>query len=555
MIESHGSGSRRSTVLVLLLCSLTAYMWRSLHQQQTVLNQRINQLYSQTIDINTHIAATPVHTEKVVVKSDAWRTIQETVQDTVVQVFAQISETDILQPYKTPHQYASCGSAFFINENGDLITNAHVVNQAVAVWIQIPSLGKRIIDVDVISVSERDLALLRVRPDDLELLKKQLGKIPCLSLGNSDVVHRADEVLALGYPLGQQSLKSTTGVISGHEQGMIQMSAPINPGSSGGPLLNTKGEVIGINTSGVTEAQNVGYIIPVNDLKIVLPDMYKIKLLRKPFLGVFFNNATEALTEFLGNPQPGGCYVVEVVKNSTLAKAGVERGDMMYEINGYRLDMYGEMNVPWREDKLSIIDYVSRLSVGQDINLVVYRKGKRMDFTVAFSQNELPAIRKMYPGYEDISYEVFAGMVIAPLTLNHIHALMSVAPGLSRYADMHVQEPMLVITHIFPNSQLYRTRTITVGSTLKEVNGVPVHTLDDLRVALKKESKFLTIKASDNVLRATEHVFVALPYEQVLVEEHRLARDYKYPHTPFIKDLLMVQASKAGVSKALPLTA
>lgn len=553
MMESYGSGSRRSTVLVLLLCGLTAYMWRSLNQQQTVFNQRLNLLQSQAIDINTHIAATPVHTEKVVVKSDAWRTIQETVQDTVVQVFAQIAETDILQPYKTPQQYASCGSGFFINDNGDLITNAHVVNQAVAVWIQVPSLGKRIIDVDVISVSERDLALLRVRPDDLAFMKKQLGKIPYLNLGNSDVIRRADEVLALGYPLGQQSLKSTTGVISGHEQGMIQMSAPINPGSSGGPLLNTKGEVVGINTSGVTEAQNVGYIIPVNDLKIVLPDMYKHKLLRKPFLGVFFNNATESLTEFLGNPQPGGCYVVEVVKNSTLSKAGVQRGDMIYEINGYRLDMYGEMNVPWREDKLSIIDYVSRLSVGQDINLVVYRKGKRMDFTVAFSQNELPAIRKLYPGYEDVSYEVFAGMVVAPLTLNHIHALMSVAPGLAKYADMHVQEPTLVITHIFPNSQLYRTRTITAGSTLNEVNGMPVRTLEDFRTALKKESKFLTIKASDNVMRATEHVFVALPYDHVLAEEPRLARDYKYPHSGFVKDLLLAHAPKASTAKTLPL--
>src|SRR5262249_26829670 len=157
-----------------------------------------------------------------------------------------------------------------------------------------------------------DIALLRVKPAGLELIRSVLGGVPYMTFGDSDSIRRSDEVLALGYPLGQQSLKSTTGVISGHEQHMIQISAAINPGSSGGPLLNEAGEVIGINAAGITEAQNVGYAIPVNDLKIVLPDLYKTKLLRKPFLGILYNNASEALTEYLGNPQPGGCYIVEV---------------------------------------------------------------------------------------------------------------------------------------------------------------------------------------------------------------------------------------------------
>ena len=125
------------------------------------------------------------------------------------------------------------------------------------------------------------------------MIKRVLGSIPFLPLGDSDLIHRSDEVLALGYPLGQQSLKSTTGVISGREQHLIQMSAAINPGNSGGPSLNTKGEVIGINSAGIPAAQNVGYMIPINDLKIVLADLYKVKLLRKPFLGVLFNNATD----------------------------------------------------------------------------------------------------------------------------------------------------------------------------------------------------------------------------------------------------------------------
>ena len=75
----------------------------------------------------------------------------------------------------------------------------------------------------------------------------------------------------------------------------------------------------------MTEAQNIGYAIPINDLKIVLPDLYKVKLLRKPFLGILSDNATDNLTDYLGNPAPGGCYVVEIVKGSPLDKAGINR--------------------------------------------------------------------------------------------------------------------------------------------------------------------------------------------------------------------------------------
>lgn len=480
--------------------------------------------------------------ERVVTKNEIWRPIQEKVKDTVVQVFSQVLEFNFLEPYKTPNQYSCYGTAFFINDTGDLITNAHVVNQAEAVWIQIPSLGKQIIDVQVVSVSpERDLALLRVKPESLEIIRSALGGIPYLSFGDSDVIKRSDEVLALGYPLGQQSLKSTSGVISGREGQLIQMSAPINPGNSGGPLLNTAGLVVGINTANVPDAQNVGYIIPINDLKNILQDMYTMKLLRKPFLGVLFNNATESLTELLGNPQPGGCYVVEVVDKSTLSLAGVQRGDMLYEINSLPIDRYGEMSVPWSEDKLSLIDYVSRLSVGEQISLVVYRNGERKALSAQFNQAELPAIRKFYPGYEDIDYEIAAGMVVMPLTLNHIAGLGKSVSGLTKFAELkHQTEPALIVTHIFPTSDLYRARSIATGSTINEINGVPVHTLAEFRKALENpvDGKFLTIKATDNVARASDNVFVALPYKKLLDEELMLAQTYHYKVSNTMQALL-----------------
>jgi len=327
----------------------------------------------------------PSVTEKLVGRTQVWRPVQETVKDAVVQILVQGAEFDMLQPYKTPRQFSASGTGFFINEEGEIATNSHVVRHAKAIWIQIPSLGKRIIDATVIGESpDRDLALLKITDEGKEIIKNELGKIFYLKLGNSDILRRADEVMAVGYPLGGQALKSTTGVISGREGGLIQISAAINPGNSGGPLLNLNGEAIGINSSKMTGAavDNIGYIIPINDFRIVSDDLRTMKLVRRPFLGILFNNGSEMLTEYLGNPQPGGCYVADVIENSTLDKAGVETGDMIYEINGHRVDVYGDMNVLWSEDKISLVDYVSRLSLGEDINLIVYRDGTRKKISV-----------------------------------------------------------------------------------------------------------------------------------------------------------------------------
>ncbi len=536
-----------SMFLLVLAVSIVGY-W--LFQRQMVLEQQLHSAQKEHMRIGAAEEGKPHIIEKVVSKSQLWRPVQEKIKDTVVQVFSQIASLDLLQPYKTPAQNVAYGSGFFISEQGELITNAHVVDQAKAIWIQIPSLGKRIIDVDIVGVSpDRDLALLKITEKSLDIIRKELGAVPFLSLGDSDLVYRSDEVMALGYPLGQQSLKSTTGVVSGREYNYIQISAPINPGSSGGPLLNMKGEVVGINSASVTEAQNVGYAIPINDLKNVLPDLHTVKLLRKPFLGILYNNATNALTEFLGNPAPGGTYVIEVVKDSTLDKAGVKTGDMIYEINGYPVDIYGDMAVPWSEDKLSIMHYVSRLSIGEDVHLVAYRSGQRKEFAVKFSQVELPAIHRIYPGYEDIDFEVFAGMVVMELTLNHINLLSVHAPGLAKYGELQYQaEPVLIVTHIFPNSELYRTRTITVGSTLNEINGMKVRTLADYRNALKKgmHGQYFTIRSSDNVLRASDNVFSVLDMGTIIEQESKLAQDYKYPLSETVKEILRVhQAGKA----------
>lgn len=528
------------SVLVAFILFLSMFIFYLYRNQLKLENQwEQSQQKAHFVSINKTSGHIP---ESLITTAQLWRPVQDRIRDTVVQLFVQISAIDLLEPYKTPQQGTACGSGFFINDQGYLITNAHVINSAKSVWGQLPSLGKRIIDMEVVGISfERDLALLRLTDVSRELITRELGGIPYLPLGDSDLVRRSDEVLAVGYPLGQQSFKSTNGIISGHEHHLIQMSAPINPGSSGGPLLNIRGEVVGVNSSGVTEAQNVGYAIPINTLKTILNDLYEIKILKKPFLGVRFNNSTESLTKFLGNPLPGGCYVVETVKGSPLEKAGVMKGDMIYEINGHSVDMFGDMSVPWSEDKISLVDYPLRLSIGDTITLGIYRKGQKKIFTVSFSLAESHAIRTIYPGYEPVYYEIFGGMVIQELTLNHIRILGDHAPGLRKYGELKYQsEPVLIITHVFPDSQLYRGRNMPLGATLEEINGVPVKTLEDFRKVIKDAAnqEYLTISAADNVTRAAETIFIVLEMAKLIEEEQRLARDFRYQLSDTAREVL-----------------
>lgn len=524
-------------VMILFLSLSLLYVYKNQLRLQSQWEQSQQKIVFPSIN-----TATPHIADTVVTSSQLWRPVQERVRDTVVQLFAQLSAIDLLEPYKSPQQGSACGSGFFINDEGYLITNAHVVISAKTVWGQIPSLGKHIIDMDVIGMSpERDLALLRVTEQGRELITKELGGIPYLPLGDSDLVRRSDDVLALGYPLGQQAVKSTNGIISGHEHHLIQMSAPINPGSSGGPLLNVKGEVIGVNSSGITEAQNVGYAIPINTLKTILNDLFEVKILRKPFLGVRFNNSTETLTRYLGNPFPGGCYVIETIAGSPLEKAGVIRGDMIYEINGHAVDMYGDMSVPWSEDKISIIDYPLRLSIGDTVSIVVFRKGQKKVFTVTLELPELQAIRSIYPGYESVDYEIFAGMVVQELNVNLVRLLGDHAPGLRKYAELkHQSEPVLIITHVFPDTQLYRGRNLPLGATLNEINGVKVKTLAEFRNVIKNSATkdYFTIAADDNVTRAAETIFIVLDMHKIISEEPRLARDYRYQLSDMVKEVL-----------------
>ena len=222
-----------------------------------------------------------------------WSEIAKSSSEAVVKILAQVIMFDFLQPYQKGEEGEGIGSGFFI-DGGYIVTNAHVVEGARKIWITLPREGERRYTAGVVGVCfDLDLALLRyaaanvVQPTTRDIsysCSLSLSLSPSLStssplekvhitktlkFGNSDSVSFGEEVMTLGYPLGMDSLKLTVGIISGRQDSLFQTDAPLNPGNSGGPMMNKQGEVIGINVAIIEKSQNVGFAIPCRQFKMV----------------------------------------------------------------------------------------------------------------------------------------------------------------------------------------------------------------------------------------------------------------------------------------------
>lgn len=468
-----------------------------------------------------------------------WNKIEAGVQNAVVQVCTESREFNWREPYSQGLQSETRASGFFIDDEGHLLTVTHGVENARVVWIQMPCLGAKILHADVVGICpDRDVALLKLRKDAVDFIRKNLGSIPHLMLGDSDVVNHTDTVLVLGYPLGQNNIKSSTGVISGRESGMgktfFQITAPVNPGNSGGPLFNTHGQVIGMTIATIAMAQNIGYAVPINEIAMVLDLLYKQKIVYTGSIGLRFNASDDAQALFLGNPVPGGLYINTVFENSACEKAGIQAGDMLYMLNGFRIDGHGSAIAPWTTDRVSIHDLVARLSDGQCVPLVLFRQGKKMEIEIEFSLEPAYAVHWRYPSYETIDYETIGGMVIMQLADNHIREFFNESPELCEYLKVENKiEPKLIISHVIPGSYAYQNGSIHRGQVITHINGQPVQELSQLRKSAIQSLKdgFFTIKTTDNM-------FVVLSFDYLLSDEQRLARDFNYSMSPFIQSLL-----------------
>lgn len=449
----------------------------------------------------------------------------------VVQLFVQTAVFDWLDPYKTPMQLETFGSGFFINEYGFLLTNFHVVSEAVAIHAQAPSFGKERFELTVIGIyPERDVALLCLTEESRERFISLAGKIPSLLLGRSDSVKRGDDISTYGYPLGQEALKITQGVVSGQQdlegETFLQVTAALNPGNSGGPCVDEHGQVVGINTAIIPEAQSIGYVVPIDDVKPVIRAMHKVAIVHRPVLGCDYNYGSIAMCRYFGNPEPGGIFINKIYPGTSFDEAGILAGDMVYRINNYQLDMYGDTHVEWSDDKINFTALLHRFEIGEEITIEYYRSGKMIKTTIHFSMQKPLPIRKMFPEFEEVAYEIFGGLVIMPLSLNHLGVFEdNNSQQLDKYAYRENQyQGRLIISRVFQNSPAQEARVLLMGDVIDEINGRKVYTIDDLRKTVQIDKKYLSIKVSDG----RYGVFFV---EDIVKEELRLITQYRYRET------------------------
>lgn len=278
------------------------------------------------------------------------------------------------QPEPRERREDSGGSGFIISADGLVVTNVHVVEGADKVTVKI---GDREYPAEV---KGKDAAT------DLALLKIDVGAdLPYLALGDSDKLRSGDWVMAVGDPLGLENTV-TTGVVSakGRAIGLsrdtsfenyIQTDAAINFGNSGGPLLNLAGEVVGINAAIRYGAENIGFAIPVNVLKSVLPQLRDTGKVRRGYLGVSIANVDHDTAEAFGLERAEGALVNSVISGEPAEKAGLEHGDIILTVDGRPV-----------KTTRDLIDYVSSQAPDATVKLGILRGSDRLEKAVKLSE-------------------------------------------------------------------------------------------------------------------------------------------------------------------------
>ncbi len=478
-----------------------------------------------------------------------WSDICSNYDNAVLRITACHNVMNIMEPYKIPDQVFSTGTGFVISGDGYVLTNFHVVNQGNPLYAQVPAFGREYFELEFVGAHpEKDVALVKIVDRDVEKIKNTLNvdELPYFSFGDSDKLVEAQDVLILGYPQGKENVKSSLGIISGRESisvgECLQTTAPINPGNSGGPALDEYGNVVGIcviKEVGV-ETEGVAFLIPINNAKAMLGELKKNKIMRTPYWGALLTPVTENTLKYLGNPTDGGVYVAKVKKGSLAEQAGLQKGDIVYSVNNTVIDRYGQLNVFWTRDKVSLKDFMARIELGAVATLVYYRNGERLESSVVVTGTDNFAIKRYYPSYEDeLPYEVLGAMVFVTLTLDHIDIFREVARHYSafdislitKYENEEKRfEPRLIMTTLLPTSCLHKTRCFVEGDRiLSKVNGVTVHTVDELREAIVagKGNEYLTIECEGGS-------FFCLSVRDIIKEEEMLCLQYGYEKSDLI---------------------
>jgi serine protease Do len=368
-----------------------------------------------------------------------------------------------LQQQPRNRKESSLGSGFIITEDGYIVTNNHVIKDADQVKVILhdnKEYEATVVGTDPMT----DLALIKIEAKDLMALK----------FGSSSKAEVGSWVVAIGSPFGLEQTV-TAGIVSakgriigsGPYDDFIQTDASINPGNSGGPLLNLDGEVIGINTAIVRSGQGIGFAIPSDLATGIISQLTQDKAVSRGWMGVAIQEVTQQLAEYYGLKEVKGVFVAKVFEGEPAEKAGIQIGDVIYQINDKPVNSSRDLTFT-----------VAGIAVGDTINVKLIREGKEK--TIKVKLGKRPADDPDSP-VQNEDYDIL-GLKLKPMDADLARKL-GYPETLKGLVLMDIQQGSKVSASI-----------LRPGDLLMEINRHKIDTLEQYRQYLKKLNKGETVQ-------------------------------------------------------------
>jgi serine protease Do len=373
------------------------------------------------------------------------------------------------------------GSGFIVDSTGYILTNNHVVSDSDKVIVKLAKGAEytaKVVGTDV--------------PTDLAVVKIDAGELPTLELGDSDKLKVGQWVIAIGNPFGLTSTV-TVGVVSakGREgigiedyEDFIQTDAAINMGNSGGPLLNARGKVIGINTAIVGGNSGgsigIGFAIPSNMAKVVYQQLKEKGKVTRGYVGIVIQQLTPDLAKHFNITGEKGILISEVTKDSPAEKAGLKRGDVITKLNNKQVDDIAEFR-----------NNIAMKMPGTKVELTVIRDGKEENVPVV--------IGKLSPETKLKASSAKPGVNIG-LTVQNLTNELAAQLG-------YKGEKGVVITSVEPGSPA-DDAGLKTGMLIEQVNQQPVTNVDEFQAEIQKETKTGSVLLLIRYKNYTEYVII-----------------------------------------------
>ena len=391
-----------------------------------------------------------------------------------------------------PHRSEALGSGFIISEDGYIVTNNHVIENADDIQIEMFS-GKTLTAKLIGTDKSTDIALLKVESDE---------PLPFVPFGNSDTMRVGDWVLAMGNPLGQ-GFSVSSGIVSARNRALsgtyddyIQTDAAINRGNSGGPLFNMDGQVVGVNTAILSPnggSIGIGFSMASNVVQKTVDQLREFGETRRGWLGVQIQDVTPDVAEAIGLDEPNGALITDVPEGPA-REAGMQSGDIVTSFAG--------QNVANTRD---LVNRVADAPIGQSVPVTVLRDGKTQTLNVTLGRREEAQASQeggsAQPGEEQREGEML-GLSIVPLN-----------PQVAQELGLDADAEGLAITGVDELSDAF-SKGVRSGDVITEANQEAVTSLQTLETQIAaardagRKSVLLLIRR-DGLPR-----FVALPIEQ-----------------------------------------